>query len=273
MLLIGSLVLVCGLSTTPLYVFYFMEVTKEIIIYKNLVLLNNEIKNIPINESQRRKILSWGVKVSIELKKLFGQDSIHYKTFRNTWEELKPSNKLNPASISEKIQLLHTLVEDLERFNNSKNPIQISYASKIPNSKNIFIIHGHDELNTRRLINLIQNDFHLNPIVIFQKPGQSKSLIDKVENNAQTCSFAFAIFTRDDEVKKEKELYFQARPNVIFETGWFTGRLGKSRLVILLQNGVKIYSDFDGISRIQFENSIEEKYKEIKNELEAAKLI
>ena len=186
-----------------------MEETKEIIIYQNLVLLNNEIKNIPIVESQRRKILSWGIKVSRELKILFGQDSIHYKTFRDTREELKPSNKLNSASISEKIQLLNSLVEKLERFNNSKTPIQNSYTSKIPNTKNIFIIHGHDELNTHRLINLIQNDFHLNPIVIFQKPGQSKSLIDKVENNAQTCSFAFAIFTRDDEVKKKRNYIFK----------------------------------------------------------------
>jgi hypothetical protein len=46
--------------------------------------------------------------------------------------------------------------------------------------------------------------------------------------------------------------YAQARPNVIFELGWFYGSLGHSRVCILFKNGTQIHSDLGGISRVQF---------------------
>jgi predicted nucleotide-binding protein len=49
----------------------------------------------------------------------------------------------------------------------------------------------------------------------------SRPLTEKFEDEAQTCSFAFAIFTPDDEVVKPDKPYKQARPNVIYEVGWF----------------------------------------------------
>jgi len=91
---------------------------------------------------------------------------------------------------------------------------------------------------------------------------------------AQTCSYAIALFTADDKVTtKTRDEYWQPRPNVIFETGWFVGRLGKERVLILLQEGVKIYSDFDGVNRIHFRSDIEDKFRAIRVELEAARLI
>jgi len=61
--------------------------------------------------------------------------------------------------------------------------------------------------------------------------------------------------------------YAQARPNVIFELGWFYGRLSRERVCILFKEGTKIHSDLDGISRIQFQDSVLEKAVEIEREL------
>ena len=74
-------------------------------------------------------------------------------------------------------------------------------------------------------------------------------------------------------ITKRGEEYWQPRPNVIFETGWFVGRLGKERVLILLQEGVKIYSDFDGVNRIQFRDDVEDKFRAIRAELKASGLI
>ncbi len=52
--------------------------------------------------------------------------------------------------------------------------------------------------------------------------------------------------------------YFQARPNVIYELGWFVGKLDRENVRILLQDGAKIHSDIDGISPIQFNENIDE---------------
>jgi predicted nucleotide-binding protein len=151
------------------------------------------------------------------------------------------------------------------------NPV--STPSVPPGNRTVFVIHGHDELNTHRLTLLLQNHFHLNPIVIITKPGMSRPLIDKYEDSASACTFAFALVTSDDIVGSSSGNYAQARPNVIFELGWFIGRLGKHRVVILLKEGTTIHSDIHGVSRIEFRDNVEDKYIDIQRELGAAGLI
>ncbi|MBA3350923.1 MAG: nucleotide-binding protein [Blastocatellia bacterium] len=149
-----------------------------------------------------------------------------------------------------------------------------SQASLAPTTDKIFLIHGHDEMNQLRLSRLINDEFHLEPVVLLDKPGKSAPTIDKFEDHAQSCSYAIALFTADDKVvTKRGEEYWQPRPNVIFETGWFVGRLGKERVLILLQDGVRIYSDFDGVNRVQFQENVDDKFRAIRGELNAAGLV
>ena len=157
---------------------------------------------------------------------------------------------------------------------NAGSLVTASRASLIPTTKNVFIIHGHNELNRLRLCALVQGNFGLNPIVLLDKPGRSAPTIEKFEEQAKNCSFAIALFTADDNVTaKSGNRYDQARPNVIFETGWFVGRLGKDRVLILLQKGAEIHSDFDGVNRVEFKENLEDKFLAIQNELGAAGLL
>jgi len=151
------------------------------------------------------------------------------------------------------------------------NPM--SQPSIPPAGQSVFIIHGHDELNTHRLRVLIQDNFHLNPVVMMSKPGMSRALLDKFEHAASACALAFALITPDDEIANHATPYHQARPNVIFEAGWFVGRLGIPRVCLLLKDGATVQSDIDGISRIQFRDNVEEKVLEIQRELEAVGLV
>jgi predicted nucleotide-binding protein len=65
----------------------------------------------------------------------------------------------------------------------------------------------------------------------------------------------------------------QTRPNVVFEIGWFYGRLGRGRVCILFKEGTRIHSDLDGVVRVQFTTSVEEKIVEIEAELLAVGLL
>jgi predicted nucleotide-binding protein len=49
--------------------------------------------------------------------------------------------------------------------------------------------------------------------------------------------------------------------------------LGKERVLILVQDGVKIYSDFEGVNRVQFHSDVHDKFRNIQAELEAAGLV
>lgn len=137
----------------------------------------------------------------------------------------------------------------------------------------IFIVHGHDELNLLRAKELVRDRWDLEAVVLSGQPGKGRTLVEKFEEEAQRASFAFVLLTPDDVITQGKNQYGQARPNVIFELGWFYGRLGRERVCILFKNGTKIHSDLDGVSRIEFQDSVTEITTEIESELVAVDIL
>jgi predicted nucleotide-binding protein len=131
----------------------------------------------------------------------------------------------------------------------------------------LFIVHGRDELNLLRLKTLLRERWNLESLVLSAQAGRGRTLIEKFEEEAQRSTFAFVLITPDDLIQTSDGGYAQARPNVLFELGWFYGRLGRERVCILFQKGAKLHSDLDGISRVEFTSSIEEKLEEIEREL------
>ena len=105
------------------------------------------------------------------------------------------------------------------------------------------------------------------------EPGKGRTLIEKFEDEAQRAAFAVVLMTPDDQVSIDDDTYAQARPNAIFELGWFYGRLGRDRVCILFREGTSIHSDLDGISTIKFQKSVREKIDEIEKELMAAEIL
>ena len=134
--------------------------------------------------------------------------------------------------------------------------------------ENVFIIHGKDEAKWRELKEIVRDEFRLNPIILQEQPDAGcKTLIEKFEYYANECSYAIAVFTPDDEVNTGKETYLQARPNVIYELGWFCGRLGRECVMLLLKEETSVFSDFGGIIQKRFQKDIREKLSEIKKDL------
>jgi predicted nucleotide-binding protein len=137
--------------------------------------------------------------------------------------------------------------------------------------ENVFLIHGRDEAKWRELKDIVQSEFRLNPIVLMQQPDAgAKTVVEKFEHYAESCAYAIAIFTPDDEVSSGTEVYLQARPNVIYELGWFCGRLGRGNVMLLLKEGTSIFSDFGGIIQKRFSHNVAERLVEIRKDLEAA---
>lgn len=139
---------------------------------------------------------------------------------------------------------------------------------------NIFIIHGKDEAKWRELKDIMRDEFRLNPVILQEQPDAGcKTVIEKFEHYAKQCSYAIAVFTPDDEVSDGGELYLQARPNVIYELGWFCGRSGRSGTMLLLKEGTSIFSDFGGIIQKRFKKDIREKLTEIRKDLIACGIL
>jgi Predicted nucleotide-binding protein containing TIR-like domain len=75
---------------------------------------------------------------------------------------------------------------------------------------------------------------------------------DILEQLLEDSSIAFLVLTGEDEMADQK---MRARQNVIHETGLFQGRLGFSKAIVLLENGVEEFSNLDGIQHITFERA------------------
>ncbi len=139
--------------------------------------------------------------------------------------------------------------------------------------ENVFIIHGRDEAKWRELKDIIGNNFRLKPLILNEQPDFGKTVIEKFEHYAETCSYAVALFTPDDEVRSGADTYLQARPNVIYELGWFCGRLQRSSVMLLLKEGTSMFSDFGGIVQKRFKVQISELVVDIGKELAASGMI
>ena len=182
---------------------------------------------------------------------------------------------LGTTSLKGVENVLGVVRASLTRFR--RNPellIRTKAQESLLQRQNVFLIHGRDEAKWRELKDIIQSEFRLNPIVLMQQPDAgAKTVIEKFEHYAETCAYAIAVFTPDDEVNAGTETYLQARPNVIYELGWFCGRLGRGNVMLLLREGTSMFSDFGGIIQKRFASNVSEKIIEIRKDLEAAGVI
>ena len=206
-----------------------------------------------------------------EVMELF-QDCLGNNTYSSQIEEnfnWGIRNYIGSPSYKSVENIIGILGAALTRFRRNPDVLKSKKAQdNLRKRENVFIIHGKDEAKWRELKDIIKEDFRLNPIILQDQPDAGcKTLIEKFEHYAEQCSYAVAVFTPDDEVSDGGEQYLQARPNVIYELGWFCGRLGRDGSMLLLKEGTSVFSDFGGIIQKRFRKDIREKLSEIKKDL------
>lgn len=130
-------------------------------------------------------------------------------------------------------------------------------------SKKIFIIHGHDQAMKESVARFLTK-LDLEPVILHEQPDQGRTIIEKFEQHADV-PFAVALFSQDDlggsraEIKGSKPksieslLRPRARQNVVFECGYFIGRLTRSKVVVLHAEGVEMMSDYSGVIYVPFD--------------------
>lgn len=120
--------------------------------------------------------------------------------------------------------------------------------SKGNENPTIFIGHGHNPI-WKELKDHLQ-DKHGFPVEAYETGARAGHTIrDILQEMMDVSSFALLVFTGDDE---HADGTFHARQNVIHEAGLFQGKLGFSRAIVLLEEGVEEISNIAGIQQIRF---------------------
>ncbi|MBP7069847.1 MAG: nucleotide-binding protein [Methanothrix sp.] len=178
---------------------------------------------------------------------------------------------LDPTYIS-LVGLCATQAERLKTRIDEFSKKQALHTNLTPKGDKIFIIHGHDEGKWRELQDILE-DLNQEIVVLKEEPSAGETIIEKFEKLADDCCYAFALITPDDLVKKKGNRYSQARPNVLFELGWFYGRFGRDRVCIIKKADTEMPSDLSGILSIDILERVSEGLKEIQDELQRIGLI
>ena len=174
-------------------------------------------------------------------------------------------------SLWDKIETFYVRKRDLE-FN-----IRDNRKKSSGRNNKAFIVHGHDE----QLKNQLEAFLHrigVYPVVLSREPDEGMTIIEKIEKHSDV-GYAFILLTPDDvsysaskrliEESDPKE-EMRARQNVIFEFGFFMGKLGRKGVCFLYKKGVSLPSDVYGMLYKEINNSIDEIKYEIVAELKKA---
>jgi Predicted nucleotide-binding protein containing TIR-like domain len=142
----------------------------------------------------------------------------------------------------------------------------------IPASNKVFIVHGHDEAALQGLARFLEK-LGLEAIVLREQPDKGRTIIEKFEGSADEVGFAVVLLTPDDigGIAVQGSQSARTRQNVIFELGYFTGKLGRGKVCLLRKGVVEIPSDLFGVIYTEMDDASGWKQKLV-GELKAAKL-
>lgn len=238
----------------------------------NRVILGEQIKDTPINsesdlDSIKSKYSNWDAINQELVKRAFNihENEYAYKYARlNTFVGLEDVARRRPGRNTLEYQLsdfqtrVTNKIEFLKTLKDMVSVIDVSddlkpYIKNERRYSNVgFIVHGHDEARKYEVARFIENDLHKKAIILHEMPNKGRTIIEKFEDYAHV-DFAVAIWTADDTGKSIKQDAYaaRARQNVVFETGFFIGKIGRENVIVLLENGVELPSDYSGVIYIQ----------------------
>jgi predicted nucleotide-binding protein len=128
---------------------------------------------------------------------------------------------------------------------NAQEPAKAPAAGETGVSRKVFLVHGHD-VGTKEMVARFLEKLSLDVVVLHEQPDGGRSIIEKFERHSDVA-FAVVLFTPDDEgyrMGHPEEARPRARQNVLYELGYFVGRLNRERVCVLHTGDVEIPSDY-----------------------------
>ena len=147
------------------------------------------------------------------------------------------------------INRLESIKDKLPLYGEPAQPVTPKKASKRQIVSNeVFIVHGRDEAAKHAVARFLEK-LGLEPIILHEQANKGRTIIEKFEDYS-LVGYAVVLLTADDVGKlasQEPKLSPRARQNVVFEWGFFMGKLGRERVCALYEEGIEQPSDLDGV--------------------------
>ena len=234
--------------------------------------LERSLSEIPTLEKMKRgspEFTKWKRNTEVAIVHTFGENTLHVKDFKGISFSLRVFTTGTPESefhhayvrgLKNAGSILESMIEEIREYweddpsESASTPRGADVSSTT--TREVFVIHGRDNEAKQTVARFLQ-DLELTPIILHEEANQGRTIIEKLEDHARV-GFAVALLTPDDVgglQGQEEDLKPRARQNVIFEFGYFTGRLGRKRVCALVKDDVDRPSDYDGVVYIRMDDS------------------
>lgn len=227
--------------------------------YEKLKAIIDEIDNLISHRvrSSAPAFETWYTKAERFLIKKYGENSLECKKFHQisfsplVWvldtEEQEIRNAIQ--SCCDGLRSCKAIFEVyLEEIAEEKESNPKSYViTKPQNMDKIFIVHGHNGELKQSVARIIEKQ-GIEAIILSEQVNQGRTIIEKFESYGEVGG-AICLFTSDDigKAKNKDADKPRARQNVVLETGYFMGKLGRDHVVILADEGIEMPSDLSGV--------------------------
>ena len=225
--------------------------------------LIDEANKLPHQDEEKLDALR--KRAEMIIRKVFG-DSSRYLTdlskisfyFFNSNLPDPFKNKRLHSGKSQMLNLFNTTLEELQLFGIQEVDKVKKADAKFSNR--IFVVHGHDEAMKQAVARTLKK-IGLKPTILHEQTNEGRTIIGKFSDYSDV-SFAVVLISPDDMAypkdQPSEDAKPRARQNVIFELGFFIGKLGRNRVLIVLYQEEKkceMPSDYSGVLYTPYDSS------------------
>ena len=183
--------------------------------------------------------------------------------FYQNWEQYQQIEY--QTKMKDSVNSLEGIHERLELYDDPSDTLQRSSGNEdvsdnpIPNfGDKVFIVHGRDDGAKETVARFVEN-LGIEATILHEQPSGGRTIIEKIERYSGNACFAIVLITPDDvgalREEADDERNPRARQNVVFELGYFMGKLGRERVCPLFKGEVESPSDIDGIVYVTMDNA------------------
>jgi predicted nucleotide-binding protein len=218
------------------------------------------LANRPLTKSA---FSQWHIATRHIVERLFGADSETFRIFRGGGGGIA-SVPINPSEAQmehDRTEALESQLAKLRGLLEIKSLDLHNYVSASASAgldrRTVFIVHGHDNTYRLEAARFVEK-LGLDVIILHEQPNAGRTLIEKLEKSATSAGFAVVLMTPDDRGGKAEpraRLSPRARQNVIFELGYFVGRMGRDRVCALHAPDVEVPSDIHGVAYVPLDEA------------------
>ncbi len=120
----------------------------------------------------------------------------------------------------------------------------------------VCVVHGGDDALKQDVCKYLEK-LHLEPVILHKQESNDWNIVEKIDSLPEV-DYAVVLLTEDDFIRPDtpvKSAKSHTKRNVLFELGYYIGRIGRSRVCALYTGHDKLPGDYNGISCIAIDKT------------------